>query len=146
MVLVLIPLEINESRLILNVSILIQRLGLRPLKFIVDTGSPKTFIGATDSVRLGIDKYVKDSQEKETIVMGKTSMNLKILRNVKIYTKSDENKIRTFDLPRLGVVEELLMADKNRQVVMPNLIGLDFIKENDLSLHYISKENKAYFD
>lgn len=73
-----IPMEVTESRLILNASVLIPRLGFRPLKFIVDTGSPKTFIGTTDSIKLGIEKYVRESPEVERIVMGKTVMNLGI--------------------------------------------------------------------
>ena len=63
-----------------------------------------------------------------------------------MYTKSDENKLITFEIPKLGIIQEPLMIDKTRQVPLPNIIGLDFIKESGLNLHYHSKENVAFFD
>ncbi|MCX6819618.1 MAG: retropepsin-like aspartic protease [Candidatus Aenigmarchaeota archaeon] len=143
-----IPLEVTElpkgtPRIILNVSILFTRIGLKPMRFVIDTGSPKTFIGATDAIKLNLQPY---SDVIDTVGYGMKEMKLRRVRIDKFYLKTDEPKL----VPGVNIsslkMADPVMINEMQCMGMPNLIGLDFIKDNGFDLHFISSKNEAYLD
>ena len=154
-----IPLEVDEKietpkdqkpsleiRINLIGSMLFPRIGLRPIKFIVDTGSPRTFISTTDAIKFGLENYIKEDSLKDSVRMGETEIILGHIENTVIYFKDENSKLCTLKIPELCVAKTKIMIDPTKIMRLPSILGMDFLKEFDFNLHYLRAPNIAYLD
>lgn len=155
----IIPLEITKHlvepknrkpsmdiRIGLVATLLFPRLGLRPMKFIVDTGSPRTFISPTDAIKFKLQDYVKEDSIKDSIRMGETEIILGKINNIIMYTKTDNKTIHHITLPDLSIAKTQIMLDPTNAMKIESILGLDFIIANNFDFHYLPNHDKAYFE
>lgn len=134
--------------------ILLSLLSRQPRSFgkiigVIDTGSPKTIISATDAFIL---KIPINSLESVMPIsgFGRGKIPCKILRNFQIAIKSADDKIRTANIT-VHIVDISALTKLNQEFAahayqIPSVIGLDFLRELDLSLNVNMNKNIAYLE
>lgn len=145
-----IPLQFINGTLILPALIRSPsyRIGFKKLSFIIDTGSPKTFISEKDALIFQIP--FNALKFKEHIKLGGSKYELLSGKNVKLCFKTEEEKLIDFNFSltvsrTTKSTKEGILESRS----CPSIIGTDFLAQNDLSLYfqpskgvyYIEKEN-----
>ena len=144
-----IPLQIVEGRLVLTAVIECRSLRIpkQIMDFVIDTGSVNSYLSNKDVKRLQIP--IKDKPAKEDVDFGGSRFKQISLSGITIYLlKEDKEK----GCLTLNVSLSALKTTKcsERKVViaqtLPSILGLDFLKEQKISLHVIPTENLAYLE
>ncbi len=107
----------------------------------VDTGSPKTFIGNTDSQKLKLHT----SGDAGKVFMGMQEIKLRGVRVGKIYLRGEENKIFTLETTSFDVADPVILSS-GKMFPVPNILGLSFLITYGLGLHFIPSKNEAYLE
>ena len=143
-----IPLEIVEGKLVMNSMIECRSLRVRHrfMRFVIDTGSSDSYLSDLDVKRLQIP--IKDRRPIGDVNFGGSTFKQVPLPKFKIYLlmeDNDKNDYLTFDVP-LTALKTTKMAEKKRKVTetLPSILGMDFLREQKLSLHVILTEDLAY--
>jgi hypothetical protein len=134
--------------------VLINLMSRQPRSFgkiigILDTGSPKTIISAMDAHLL---KIPISSLETVNAIsgFGRGSLPCKILNNFKIAIKSEDDKIKIFEIPiqvvDISALKKMNQDYRNHAFQIPSVIGLDFLKLLNLSLNLNFNEGIAYLE
>jgi hypothetical protein len=143
-----IPLQIVEGRLVLASVIECKSLRVRKrfIDFIIDTGSPDSYMSDNDVRRLQIP--IKNRSSAGEVDFGGSRFNQIYLPKFDMYLLK-ENKQRK-DYLSLKVLLSALKTTKTSEhktriaQSLPSILGLDFLKEQKLSLHVILTEGLAY--
>ena len=126
-----IYLQIIEGRLILIAIIECEslRISKQIVQFVVDTGSSDSFLSELDVKRLKIP--IKDKEVKNEIDFG-------------------GSRFKQVSLPKinLSALKTTKLSEKKIQIAqtLSSILGIDFLKEQKLSLHIILSENLAYLE
>lgn len=144
-----IPLEYVDGRIFVKttVSVAGAHIGLFPIYFVIDTGSPETFISEGEAIKVNLP-LGKFSFEKHTS-MGGSKYELNILRkSTTFYFKSEEGKSVKITLPLIKVSKGTKKGQIDRQIAFnfPSIIGTDFLEKNGFVLYCNLKENKCYLE
>ena len=139
-----IPLQIIEGRLILTavVECLKLRIHRQIMDFVMDTGSPDSYLSDKDVLRLQIP--ISDKQSKEEVNVGGSRFKVVVLPKFKTYLL-EENKNHVdldISLSALKTTKTSLKKIQTAQM-LPSILGLDFLKEQKLSLHVVLSEDLA---
>lgn len=142
-----IPLKIIDDRVILNATLRIhgQHCGLVNIVFIVDTGSPDSFIGTTDMLIKGIKPGKKLYYDK--IAGGKYTIYE--VKNVDMYVRNQNNKtikLKIGDFKGAEPTPSKESAKMGSKWQVPSIIGMDFLLKHKLSLFVAAHVNKAYLE
>lgn len=121
------------------------RLGFSKLSFIIDTGSPTTFISEKDALSLQIP--FKALRFKEHMRLGGSKYELLSGKRIKIYFKTDESKLTSFDF-------DLIVAKTTKKTHIgiqearscPSIIGTDFLIQNNLGLIFWPSKGIYYLE
>ncbi len=143
-----IQLLITENGLVLVAAIDCPSLRIyrHPLEFFIDTGSPYSFLS-----EIAVKKFqipIKEKQEIGEIDFGGSRFKQISLPKIKMYTLKegkDNKEYFTFEVS-LSALKTTKLSEKKIQAAqaLPSILGLDFLKEQKLSLHVILTENIAY--
>lgn len=140
-----IPLLIEENRIKIVFSVIGPRIRQpNTVSAIVDTGSTNTFLSEMDTLRLNIPY----GEELDVIHgIGGGAIKLFKYRTVKIHLKTSESSIVTIEHP-LKLSKFIRSSGEQRAISlgMPSIVGIDFLKENHLSLHIDFHSNEAYLE
>lgn len=122
------------------------RLGFVRTSFIVDTGSPQTFISEGDALRLNLP--LNKLKFREHMRMAGSVFEVLEMRNVGLYVKTDEERSEKIELPYIGVARGTKKDSKSIQIAQsfPNILGIDFLKQNKLALYFNPSKNIAYLE
>lgn len=143
-----IPLQIIEGRLVLLALVECPSLRVRKqvVEFVIDTGSSESYIGQRDSTKLQIP--TKDKRDEGIVAFGGSEYKKIILPPFTFYLlKQDKQKN---DYMLLKVSLHALKTSKISQQriqaadALPSILGLDFLREQKLSLHVVLTEDMAY--
>ena len=143
-----IPLQIIEGRLVLLAAVECPSLRVRRqlIEFVIDTGSPESYIGQKDSTKLQIP--VKDRREVGIIAFGGSKYKKIKLPSFTFYLLKQDNQKNDYLLfeVNLYVLKTAKISPQKVQAAdaLPSILGLDFLREQKLSLHVILTENMAY--
>ncbi|MFA4820088.1 MAG: hypothetical protein WC613_03980 [Candidatus Aenigmatarchaeota archaeon] len=116
------------------------------MDFIIDTGSPRTFIGLIDCQKLGIkikapsDKDVMQWADKK-LHIGKTTHPLKLTF---IAEEDNQEKAKTLNVGRMDATTDFITMKGNKD--SPSIIGLDFLMINKMRLCVDGASKKAWFE
>lgn len=144
-----IPLQIVQGRLILTSVIECPRLRIpkQVMEFVIDTGSPDSYISDTDVRKLQIS--IKDKPVEGEVDFGGSRYKQVALPKMKMYLLK-EGKSRdyfTFNVS-LSALKTTKISVKKMQAaqMLPSVLGLNFLKEQNVSLHVILSEDMAYLE
>ena len=116
---------------------------------IIDTGSPRTVLGAADSIRMAIP-FGKYPQSKSLSGFGKGSVPTVEIGNFLVAIKSAEGNSKYLDISLVVPdVPSLRNGDQNtfnHALTLPTLIGMDFLEKNRLKLVVNLPENESYLE
>ena len=113
------------------------------IKFFIDTGSPKSFIGEQDATRLQIP--IKKVNFNERAIMGGTSISIgKIESNVRIsfITKNQSLPIEPLNF----YVSKGMWKKEGLVCPNPSILGNDFLLENKFALYHNPYKNITHLE
>jgi hypothetical protein len=117
---------------------------------IFDTGSSRTIISATDTSLLKIPISSLQKAEYPVKGFGRGEIPCKICNKFKMAIRSTDNKLKIFEMPvhfvDISALQRLNEDFKTRAYQIPTVIGLDFLKELDLSLNINFNKDIAYLE
>ena len=110
----------------------------------VDTGSPFTFIGQTDALRLGI----APSGTPRTVRIGGSPVNVFPIKNMTIKVMSDDDKICDISMPEIGLAMPLENNRLSREntSTLPSIIGVDLLKHHKLAFFFDVCNDISYLE
>ena len=142
-----IALQIIEGRLVLTSVIECKslRIPLQILDFVIDTGSPNSYLSDKDVKRLHIP--IKDRPTLERVDFGGSRFKQVSLPKIHLHLLN-ENKEDILLSVSLTALKTTKASERNIQIAesLPSILGIDFLKEQALSLHVILTENLAYLE
>lgn len=121
------------------------RIGFRKIPFIIDTGSPKTFISEKDILTFQIPPTAL--KFKEHIRLGGSKYEVLTGKPIKIYFKTDDGKSKDFSLDltlakTTKTTEEAIRESRS----LPSIIGTDFLIQNNLGLYFYPSKSTYYLE
>ena len=112
------------------------------IKFIIDTGSPYTFIGKDDAARQ--TRLLQNLAVRNQAFMGGGKINImNIPGPLTITLKQEDEQTFSMNLPYFGYSDKMATKGLN---VSPSIIGMDFLKEQDFKLFVDMKNKVAYLE
>lgn len=122
------------------------RIMLRPIEFLIDTGSNITFLDESDLQRLSISpKLLSPSDKQPHLSIGGGTFGLHKINDVRLFLKTQENTAFTVDLPKIEVSLGVRKGDSLKGVGM-SIIGMDFITENKFILFCDTERSEYYLE
>ncbi len=116
---------------------------------IIDTGSPRTIIGAGDAEKLRIP-YHSLKESVSLIGFGRGSMPTLLVEKFIIVIKSEDGTSKNLSIQvSIPNVPLLRKTDQNmlkHAFTLPTIIGLDFLEFNNLKLFIDIIKNVAYLE
>ena len=143
-----IPLQIIEGRLVVLAAVECPSLRVRRqlIEFVIDTGSPESYIGQKDSTKLQIP--VKDRREDGTVAFGGSQYKKIKLPSFTFYLLKQDNQKNDYVLLEVNLHALKTTKTSPHRVqaadASPSILGLDFLIEQKLSLHVILTADMAY--
>jgi len=143
-----IPLQIVEGRLVLVCAIACARLrvGHRIMEFVIDTGSPDSYISDKDVRFMQIP--IKDRPAKDEVDFGGSRFKRISLPPFTMYLLKEGFQDKATLTVSLSALKTTKMSEKKIEAAqtLPSILGLDFFKEQKVALHMILNENLAYLE
>ncbi|MFH1590953.1 MAG: hypothetical protein ABIC95_03415 [archaeon] len=151
-----LPLIISENRLILSSFVSCDRLRIRKqyVEFVVDTGSPYSFISYGDALKFQIplSQYTKS----EALQFGGSTYNRVQLPHLDLYVfkegwKAAEELSEEYLLRMNIEINALKTTKKGKEKerlaqMMPSIIGMDFLEKHKMGLFVNPSEKIAYLE
>jgi len=141
-----IPLRISDDRLILTVIAECPKLRIPKslVEFVVDTGSPNSFISHSDVKNMQIP--VMGKKVEGEIDFGGSRFKYFSPPKFNIYVLKGEGKDYTKFKVSLQALKTTKTSKKKIEIAhnLPSIIGINFLREQKFSLHVILTEELAY--
>ena len=142
------PLQIVEGRLVLTAVVECPKLRIHRqiMEFVIDTGSQNSYLGYKDVMRLQIPLNEKHS--KGEVDVGGSRYKEIELPKMKFHILT-EDKLSTISLDvEIHALRTTKTSTQKIQIAqaLPSIIGMNFLKDQKLSLHVIPTENIAYLE
>jgi len=138
-----VPLVIQEKGIFLNVSIRCKSLRLFGIvQFLIDTGSPHTFLSKTDVQRLNISQSAF-SFDSDFSMAGSKYRLLVNPNALNINMKEESGKLVTLVKRECTIA---LPTTPTEAYSIPSIIGRDFLIENELALYFAPKKGIAFLE
>ena len=144
-----IPLHIVEGRLVLTSVIECPSLRIRKqlMEFVIDTGSPDSYLSDRDVRRLQVP--LKGGKIKGEVDFGGSRFKQIKLPKITMYLLKEDPEKGYYTLRiTLSALRTTKCSQRKLRVAqtLPSILGLDFLKEQRVSLHVLMSENMAYLE
>jgi len=145
-----IPLQIIDGRLVLATVIENRslRISHKLMDFVIDTGSPDSYISDKDVRTLQIP--TKNRPTVEDVGFGGTSFKQIEIPKMTMHILKEDKANKEYHTLKvsLSALKTTKTNDKNKQIAqtLPSILGLDFLIEQKISLHVILEEKIAYLE
>ena len=140
--------RIPEGRLVLTSVVESAKLRIQRqiMEFIIDTGSQNSYLSFLDVLRLQIATSDKSS-DKEINFGGSRFKQIPIPKLKMHLLTDDKSTALSLDV-QISALKTTKTSTKNIQIAeqLPSILGMDFLKEQKLSLHVILSEDLAYLE
>lgn len=117
---------------------------LKPIRVFVDTGSPWTTISEKE-VRFLRRSYRRLSKIREIGVGGIKVGAYKLHDPILIFKDDKDNTIQ-FSVKELLLMKAKRDADRRISLTIPNVLGVDFLLENNLALYFDPYNKISYLE
>ena len=142
-----IQLQIIEGRLVLTSVIKCPSLRIQQqlMEFVIDTGSPDSYLSDKDVRKLQIP--IKGKPTKGEVDFGGSRFNKVFLPKIKMFLLKEDEGCHVLNV-NLSALKTTKTSEKKIQIAetLPSILGMDFLKEQNISLHVILTENLAYLE
>jgi hypothetical protein len=145
-----ILLQLIEGRLVLSSLIECEQLRIpkRFVKFVIDTGSANSYLSDREIKILQVP--IRDRECLGEVDIGGSRFKQVNLPKIKMYLlKEDESKHDYIELQvSLSALKTTKSSKKKIQTAqaLPSILGMDFLKEQKMSLHVIPAEDMAFLE
>lgn len=142
-----LPLQIVAGRIQISASISSAKYRMfGRISFYVDTGSNETFISQSDALRLHVP--VDSLPFLKHTLMGGSKYELKRMKEIDLYFKTEEEKLEKITLPEFSVMKGTRKNEEGVQEAnsVPSLMGTDFLMLNNLVLYFNPSKEIAYLE
>jgi hypothetical protein len=141
-----IPLQIVEDRLRLTAVVECAKLRVRRqlMEFVVDTGSSASYLSDKDVRRLQIP--IRSRTAEQEVDFGGSRFRQILLPAFRLHLlKEEKDEVVTLTVC-LNALQTTKQSEEKRQVAqtLPSILGMDFLKQQRLSLHVLPSEGIAY--
>ena len=137
-----IPLDLSQQKDRVSVIATVLVAGhFIPIKFVVDTGSPVTFIDEFDAKKFRI--FTKNLKLDNHLLMAGTKIALYKIGKAVIYFKDESSNLQKMEFDELKVSQSA-WSRAGTTYTGTSILGMDFLNENELHLFVDSKNNIAY--
>lgn len=139
-----IPLKFIDNQLRVAPLTSAYRFKYSPINFIIDTGSPKSFVSYGEAIRLKIP--INSLSETQIIRMGGSKYKLLQTKEFEFNFRNDQNKLHKIKFGKFLVAintkstQEAIAESQN----FPSILGTDFFMLNNLFLHFDPNSNDFY--
>jgi len=137
--------KLGGERILINFSSRYPR-SFGPIQGIIDTGSPKTIISASDALRLNIP-FKSLEQGIALRGFGKGGIPTKILKNFKFVIMDEERKLKEFKtdvfVVDMTTLKNLPRDFTNQCLQTPTIFGLDILDKFKMNL-FLDFENESF--
>jgi len=112
------------------------------VSFVIDTGSPYTFLSERDAEKLKIPLKELET-DKKLIGLGGKPFELLFFRHGKFNFRTEEGTIHSicWSIRLRNYAEQQKYREE-----LPSILGTDFIKDNKFVLYYNPSRSIAYFE
>jgi len=118
---------------------------IKPIQFLVDTGSPWTVISPYDAMQLNIPiQILKKPTDYTTILFAGDKFQRLLLTNVSLRAIDAEGKIAHFDLPSISVIMPTTKKKLGQFKGIHSVLGCDFLNLKKLYLHFDPNKGEAF--
>ncbi len=143
-----VPLQIVEGRLVLTAVVECPKLRIHKqiMEFVIDTGSQNSYFGHKDVMKLQIP--LSERPSKGEVDVGGSRFKEIGLPKIKFHILA-EDKLSIISLDvEINALRTTKTSMQKIQIAqaLPSIIGMNFLKEQKLSLHVIPTENIAYLE
>ena len=120
------------------------RIRYKPITFIVDTGSSRSFISERDAMQLKLPIDILTNPE--SIRMGGSKYDLLQTKKMKLMLKTEENTTQEIVMPQFAITRATKKTEEARREsqCLPSILGTDFFTINSLLLHFDPRDNDSY--
>ena len=143
-----IPLQISEGRLILTCVVRCESLRIyqpKLMNFVIDTGSPDSYLSGKDVKVLQVP--LKDRISSGEVDFGGSRFKHISIPKIKMYLLKEGKQEEYVELDvDLKALKTIRTSERNIQVAesLPSILGMDFLRDQKLSLHVVLTEDLAY--
>ena len=140
-----IPLTVeNKLRIPSLISCEKLRVRMRPISFVVDTGSSESYLSLIDISKLQIPLGHKETTGK--VNFGGSTYNTISLPKFTFYMLKEDKSALKRENVTLFALQPITTSPTKLQFsqTLPSILGLDFLKNQKLSLHVVLTEDMAY--
>lgn len=144
-----VPLQVIEGRLVLTSVIECPSLRIprQIIDFVIDTGSSDSYLSDKDVRRLQIP--IKNRASKGEVDFGGSRYKKISLPEITLYLLKEDKEEGYHTLKiRLSALKTTKISERKVIIAqaLPSILGLDFLKEQKISLHVILNEDLAYLE
>ena len=143
-----VPLQIVEGRLVLTAVVECHKLRMTKqiMDFIIDTGSQNSYFSGKEVLRLHIP--ISDKPAKGEVDVGGSRFKEIELPKITLYLLTEDKKSSISLDASIGALKTTKTSVQNIQIAqaLPSMLGMNFLKEQKISLHVILTENLAYLE
>lgn len=117
------------------------------VKFLVDTGASTTILSLRDAEMMGLDVASLPRSPKKAGGYG-GAIELRLLNHVMAIFASDDSKVKSVELPFVGIQFSPLKEKKEQRMIygIPSVLGTDVLMAGYLSLWGDWKLGQAHLD
>jgi len=118
---------------------------MKPILFLIDTGSPWTVISPYDALQLNIPtRVLTPAEDYATILLAGNSFMRLLLDNVGLRVKNEKGKVSQFNLSSIGILYPPKKASSKQFKGISSILGTDFLNSKKLGLYFNPSKNEAY--
>ena len=143
-----IPLKFidNQLRVIAYLDAPNYRVRLKPISFIIDTGSSKSFLSEGEALRINFP--LNCLTESEPIIrMGGSKYHLFTTKPISLLFKTNNEKLHKISLEKFSISKASKKTNEAKQESQnfPSILGTDFFIINNLVLHFNPNKQEEMF-
>ena len=142
-----IPLTIHDGQLVLY-AIVKTRARWRLVSFVIDTGSRDSYLNSNDLKELGISPNTR--MQTELVCFGGTTFHKVPLPNVTIHIWTGRNQMDKDNYLHRPMkaygLRTTTHRDQHHQQALPSILGMQFLREQQLTLHVDASEEIAFLE
>jgi hypothetical protein len=141
-----VPLRIDKKRIILPVFIDCPKLRIRMqyAEFVIDTGSPESYLNQHESQRLQIP--IRDRPIMGSVAFGGSRFSHVELPEMTFHMYTENGPVSANAKLQTLITSEKPSKEKIEGSQLPNIIGISFLELQNLGLHVIIHEDNAYLE
>jgi len=144
-----IPIKFDKNfqlKVSVNISSPSYKIGIKPILFLIDTGSPKSFFSEGDALRLALP--LNSMADQEVVTMVGSKYNLLKTKQFKFYFRTVGDKLHIIELNNFFITKTTKKTQEGKleSQNIPSILGTDFFVLNNLKLHFDPNKEDNYIE